>query len=1048
MAFKLLRGQEQGAALMVTMMFLVLISWSTFLYAFYSSVPDLKSVELDSLCQSVSRAVAYEFPSAVGGFEGLDPAAFAASDPVSATGALGSLAKNIDERIKSSLRLHNQSSARSFALMNDAATRSNITSAANAAVSASTIIYAFAPINNRVAATNEFHRWNTGVRLRLAQLTTPSFGTKFWGSTFGTATGTAGEGRITKVECTAEIRPADILLVQDTSEGVGRWTKAGDGGPFQKLCTEAGKRYERYSAGQTQTAGVGGPDEDAFSLCFRVCVAGVDPSTGAPSGPPPANPNMLLAGPAGRQSQDASSRPIASSNMLHPVAAYRTPYQGQRVVCHTAHSAPELAHMMLTAASLGKSLYCAHDPADTAKSGIGYHPMCQTGNSFAGGCADGSSGECDAAVSTTSATSIVPPPADMVIGERTVIRYITEGLPAAQDPNLEGGPHDLDSAITVLGGVRDLIAVARAYEQQADAAYTSGAQSKIIQERHYLAWTHFLKALDSMRDARHCMDPLVLGLRMATLQGIAFLEGGDPRCDIDGGDNCYKGKYFVGSAAQDNVPLNWSSSLYRVAVAHYNHLFRFSHGDIRRGFGGKMFTPEMKHSRQYQRPLEPGAMTRPVVLQNKSYGCEMWAREARFHAAGEVSPGLAVDYAGAVDLTGSGTNPTGGNSYDYSGDSMWPPLKAGSQDDLLPPLVGGLKLPYQSSGGVAFPGWSAPVAPAAALKLASLGGGKKTFGSGPATAASTERTAARTLVAEPAEETETVTEAGAADDPEITFVGPITDTELVGLTTFPSIIQEITLSTPGSFSATNPFKALATWYPDSPITGALQVGLSSDPKEPQTDCASSTAGTTKEFDFDPTKPYYSCAKNLNHFTMGWWPNGYRYSMSALHLAGLGMAASPRRQGSLVMSAQSLPEKIIVFNAFGLPSDLECLQRKSGVAPEDFDYWSLSPDEKTNYCRDCWNDVVSLYDKAWRGEDVLGLETDTNYERRMMVYMNLLLDERTENEYCGEFNLVTAAREAVEVDQKPWIYVNLFSSPMEMIDAQNMYVFTRSVLRSR
>lgn len=463
-------------------------------------------------------------------------------------------------------------------------------------------------------------------------------------------------------------------MVQDASAAMARWTKAGDGLDPQPLCTQAGRRYEAYTPEQGTELinnnvshlvfeGVGGPRETAFNHCWRVCVDGT------------ANPLMLLAGPAGKQSTDATTgKLIVIADPTKP-AHLRYPYSGQRVVCQTAHSTPSQSHMLLTAASEGVSKYCPYDPlGGPATMGRGYHPLCTDSQTFLGGCGGNSNApdHCNSGTSVTGSAEIVPAAADMKVTERSVAMYMTMGLDRNTDPvgyaSLEG-PNNFQAAAAILGGDYETCAGALAWDNQADALYaTAGnAEAANITAFHYSAYTQFLKCLDSMMDARQCTNRMMLDTKLSLINTINYFEGGmSPQyCDINAGgttasgkEACYKANLHDGVNPTDAVPHNWSSSAFRFALMLFGSTATLSNGDPRfqdaaGNVTSPMFPGTLSHEHMYSQPLATGdaaTMTRAAVLSNRMFGCESWMREKSFSSTGGPSAGPSTPSSTQVPM--------------------------------------------------------------------------------------------------------------------------------------------------------------------------------------------------------------------------------------------------------------------------------------------------------------------------------------------------------------------------------------------------------------
>jgi hypothetical protein len=207
----------------------------------------------------------------------------------------------------------------------------------------------------------------------------------------------------------------------------------------------------------------------------------------------------------------------------------------------------------------------------------------------------------------------------------------------------KSGPHNAKYAMALLGGKVsvDYLNGAIAAEHSADAMFEAnpGISATNVRLRHYLAYKNYLTALTALMDARQGYNPMMLHMKLAMLNGINFIEGGSPLCDEDSHGHCYQGIWRPSGAGNihHTIPMNWSSSLYRVAIMNYGSGAELSHGDIRAGLrpGGSgsiapimpMFPPINNHYKKYARPLEPGAMTRPEVQLNAKYGSEFFARK-------------------------------------------------------------------------------------------------------------------------------------------------------------------------------------------------------------------------------------------------------------------------------------------------------------------------------------------------------------------------------------------------------------------------------------
>ncbi len=1062
---------ERGAALLIAVAFLILVSWAAFLFGFNTISNDTDVVQLDAMCQTIAKSALQEFPHPLGGFKGLNPAKVLPKEENTTPTTCDEWDQNCSSGASSSQQmskayeiLHSDlinRTASTFSLMgisnfefrtweeleNPSANSSKF-SPITASDDQLPIFFGFAPINTR-SSTNDQGQWNNGVKIRLAKLREP------WGIKFSFAN---SRPDLVQVECEAQLRPADVLLVEDTSAAQGRWTKAGDGGPLQKLCTTDGMRYEEYGANQPSTTpGIGGPKRkadnnvDVYSLCFRMCVSGVA-ADGRASGVPLdgtgnyINDYMLLAGPAGKQSTDAQGKPIAIPDLTRP-APYQYPYTGQRVVCHTAHSLPDKSHVMLTSAALGQSMYCAPDPnADPNDPNLiyGYHPMCRDSATFFGkkNCAqnrdlnDGPP-ECRTATSPTNAEKFVPAAKDMLVTERGVIDYITNGLPAADDGSKTAGPHNVRLALATLGGEEDLPNGAIAFEYQADKIYTDTGQPQTrlqeIRLLHFHAYTNFLNALNSMMDARQCVNDYMLKLRLATLAGVNFIEGGTSQCDLEDDDgtpntSCYKTTWRPAGAGENEgfeVGQNWSSSVFRLALMHYSDVARFSNGDPRTRPGAtpldgnlpptNMFETLASHGGKYQRPLEKGAMTRNVVQQNALYGCEAWMRKGMWQGVSDP------------DLEEKIAKPING----VSGD-------------------GGIALPFTPPGSHFGPGVTRSILEAP-TPAESLSNPQTVFGS--------------LSIVDPQHRTNPIAARRTINNlAKLTTLNSLMNSTPgatpVVATTALKVIEAVETEGGGNTPPKGGHSTNSQVY-ESPVPGFFRVGPPVTPSEPNF-LASEVAGSdpTADYDFnqailDPAQ--FEKMKTKTHFVMGWNPGGRRYTLSALELAVIAMEKAPQRDSSGFMSKKSSPEKIIVFNSSGLPTDLECLRRKASDPSAPFDFLALTTEEKATRCRECWNDVKDRLDCAWEGGTMTSGTCDTSnpsYNRKMALYLNLLADDRETSEYCGNFNFVTemkllaSERDTENQPVAPWLHLNVLKTLDDMINASNVYLFARDFLRSQ
>jgi hypothetical protein len=435
------RNPEHGGILIGVVAFMFLITWMTFIFSFNTIVSDSNVVELDGICQVISRTALQEFPHPTGGarslvMEEVSKAALT-YDPTKPPNMTSALGYDLKQRIDSTLALMGTSSYQLVPW--NVIDKPLLHEALLSSMPENQIIYSFRPMNYRVnareAAQGIQDRWNSGVSVLVAKRSKP----------IGIKVGFATD--IARVYCESEAAPTDFLLINDTSETQALWTKAGDGEGLQPLCTVNGKRYEEYAQGQTPHLGAGGPKRnkdtgniDVFSLCFRVCVAGVGPNGevipnnfNIPGGTriTDMNPYMLLAGPAGRQGDTFWD--TAGTDSSRP-AEYSTPYEGQRVVCHTCHSAPEYCHIMLSSASEGRARYCPTDPNQNQHTPVGYHPMCydqQVQTGALGSCV--TTRDCEDSVYPTASTAIVPRAKDMMFTERDVIDFITIGFREQDD---------------------------------------------------------------------------------------------------------------------------------------------------------------------------------------------------------------------------------------------------------------------------------------------------------------------------------------------------------------------------------------------------------------------------------------------------------------------------------------------------------------------------------------------------------------------------------------------------------------------------------------
>jgi hypothetical protein len=203
-------------------------------------------------------------------------------------------------------------------------------------------------------------------------------------------------------------------------------------------------------------------------------------------------------------------------------------------------------------------------------------------------------------------------------------------------------------------------------------------------------------------------------------------------------------------------------------------------------------------------------------------------------------------------------------------------------------------------------------------------------------------------------------------------------------------------------------------------------------------------------DFNPQSAHLKYAKTTSQMVMGWNATGLRNTLSALLLGVLSIGRDDinRRHESMIRTERSDPQKVIILNAAGLPSDLECLKRMWSGPPEDFDFSALTESTKATYCRSCWDEIKHYLNRAWNGEDIsiTNPQQGINYDRRISVYLNLLRDDSTRNEYCGSFNFMKEALQ--DSESLPWLHVNVIQNLEDYVVANNAYLFIRDSLRVR